>query len=652
MKLRTKLFSMILTTSLIPLLIFSVVSGVSFILNSKQSAYQLSQAKLEIAKVEIDGMLEKYFAVMHTIANQSAVRNFDLDNVKKILVETDKVNSDLIIALADDKGQQVVRSDGDTLINIAERDFFQQVMSGTKEYVSDILVAKDTGKLIVVIATPVHDMNNNIVGILQASIGLSQLSDFVTELSKDGSTVYVLSKRGIVLAHPNAEYVQNQEDFNVLDFVQTGLAGQDAILQTKNIQGEDAIVSHCLNELAGWLVVVETPIAVAMAAALKLKHITIAMLIVAAGIVGLLGLYFSKRFTKPLVELSSIIKTIAEGNLKDFDVKLKSKDEIGQLYQNLKAMNENLRKLIGNIQTVASSLASHSLQLSSTTAETAQSLNKVVITINEMAQGNSEQAVMVQNTTDAIVKVNNIVSEAAVKTEVEEDKAKEALELAKEGQKVIERQSQKIEENNRYTNVVGESIQELATMADEIRNIIGEINSMAEQTNLLALNASIESARAGEAGRGFAVVAEEIRKLAEQSGSSTKKIEDIVNGINGRVKETVNSMNLVEESAIIMKSSAEDTKESFAKIFTSISELAQISHEVSIALEEINNQTMEVTNQAESISAVIEEASAGMQEISASSEEQLASIETIAQSSGQLGDMAKELLTQVKKFEI
>lgn len=431
-----------------------------------------------------------------------------------------------------------------------------------------------------------------------------------------------------------------------------GLTGQDTTLETTNINGEEVIISHALNKLAGWLIAVETPVSVAMASAYKLLYISIAMAIAAAIIVGLLGFYFSKRFTQPLVDLSSIIKTIAGGDLKDFDIKTNSKDEIGQLYHSLKTMTHNLRELVGNIQTVASTLASHSLQLSSTTEESTQSLTQVVTTINEMAQGNSNQALMVQDSTDAIAKVNDIVSKATMKTEVAANKAQESLALAKDGQKALERQSQTIEENNKYTNAVGESIHQLATMADEIRNIIGAIKSIAAQTNLLALNASIEAARAGDAGRGFAVVAEEIRKLAEQSGNSTKKIEEIVNGINGRVNETVNNMNQARESVLVMESSAEDTKESFARIFDSITDLAQIAHEVSTALEEINNQTQEVTNQATNISAVVEQTSAGMQEISASSEEQLASMETIAQSSGQLENIAKELLSQVTKFKV
>ncbi|MEL7659154.1 MAG: cache domain-containing protein, partial [Bacillota bacterium] len=177
MKLKTRLFLMFLATSLIPLLIFSAVSIPSFISDSQQSTYQLSEDKIAIAEAEINGMLDKNFDTLHMVANQPAIRNFDLPNAKNILLDAVKVNPELIIALDNTEGQQVVKSNDDALTNIIERDFFNQAMNGTEEYVSDIIVAKATGALIVVISTPVRDMNNNIVGVLQANIQLAQLSD-------------------------------------------------------------------------------------------------------------------------------------------------------------------------------------------------------------------------------------------------------------------------------------------------------------------------------------------------------------------------------------------------------------------------------------------------------------------------------------------
>jgi len=504
----------------------------------------------------------------------------------------------------------------------------------------------------VVISTPVYDDSHNIKGVLQANLELTKLSEFITELSQDGSTVYVLSRKGTILAHPNQEYVVNQEDFNALEFVKKGLAGESSTTRITNLDGQEVIASYGFNEMTGWLIVVETPVKVAMSSAYKLLNTIVAMFIATIVVITLLSNYFSKSFTKPLVELSSIIKTFANGDLKDFDVKDASSREIDEVYQNLRVMNKNLKDLIGKIQLTASTLASHSLQLSSTTEETTQSLNQVVLTINEMAQGNSDQALMVQETSNAIAKVDSIITEATQKTEVAVDRAKKTLELTKLGQSAIENQNQKIEENNKYIDVVGHSINRLSSMADEIENIIKIISGIAEQTNLLALNASIEAARAGEAGRGFAVVAEEIRKLAEQTGNFTKNIEDIVKEIYERVSEAVKTMKQAREIVQTMELSSTDTKECFSNIFTSVTELVQIVNDLSIALEEVNNQANEVTEQAMSISSVTEEAAASMEEISASSEEQLASMETIEQSSIQLKELAEELLNQVQKFKL
>ena len=85
-------------------------------------------------------------------------------------------------------------------------------------------------------------------------------------------------------------------------------------------------------------------------------------------------------------------------------------------------------------------------------------------------------------------------------------------------------------------------IKELDNKSQEIGKIVQTISEISEQTNLLSLNAAIEAARAGETGRGFAVVAEEIRKLADATGTATKHITNLIGAVQGEIEDSMDNI--------------------------------------------------------------------------------------------------------------
>lgn len=90
--------------------------------------------------------------------------------------------------------------------------------------------------------------------------------------------------------------------------------------------------------------------------------------------------------------------------------------------------------------------------------------------------------------------------------------------------------------------VTGKEITELASMADEIGQVVSLISDIAEQTNLLALNATIEAARAGDVGKGFSVVAAEVKNLADQTAKATEEISSQIEAVQTATQSSVNSI--------------------------------------------------------------------------------------------------------------
>jgi methyl-accepting chemotaxis protein len=148
-----------------------------------------------------------------------------------------------------------------------------------------------------------------------------------------------------------------------------------------------------------------------------------------------------------------------------------------------------------------------------------------------------------------------------------------------------------------------DSMQAIDGSAQQIAEILGEIDGIAFQTNLLALNAAVEAARAGEQGRGFAVVASEVRVLAGRSEAAAQQIKALLGDSRARVKE---GGVLVEQAGSAMRevhASIQRVNEVMAEIGVAGGEQVRGMAQLGEALAQLDRSARQNTAQLEAMAA-------------------------------------------------
>jgi methyl-accepting chemotaxis protein len=370
-------------------------------------------------------------------------------------------------------------------------------------------------------------------------------------------------------------------------------------------------------------------------------------------IVLVLTFLYTKKFVRPIVNLSRVSEEMARGNFNiEIDGDGKRGDEIGVLSGSMKNMIANLSSLLRQMNASSEELLRASEQLSSNAGQSALVTEEVSSSVNGITKETEAQTRAVNDINDAIRDMTSGLENVASISLAISEKSLRTFELAENGSQSLGKTILEINDISNTTRQTAEAIRNLGEKSKKINEIVTLINAISDQTNLLALNAAIEAARAGDAGRGFAVVAEEVRKLAEQSRQATEKISSEIKEIQNDTENTVRMMNIGVTASQKGVESVTGNGEMFTKIMADISSLNEDIQQISTVAHELSASSQSIQNSVDELGGISDKTSKAAMYIARAAREQSSDVNKIALSSAELLNIAEAMQEQVSHFNV
>jgi methyl-accepting chemotaxis protein len=241
-------------------------------------------------------------------------------------------------------------------------------------------------------------------------------------------------------------------------------------------------------------------------------------------------------------------------------------------------------------------------QIGNAVGQVRSSSTELQAAANQQASGAKEQAAAmteIATTISELLATSRQIAESAQRVA---HNAEQTANAARTGHGTVDLTHESISGIRRQVDQIVSHMLELGRKSQEIGAVLDIVSELAEQTNILAINATIEAAGAGEAGKRFAVVAEEIRKLADRVGGSTKEVRTLIDDVRSAVNTTVMATETGSKAVDAGTRQFGDVASTFKQIATLVSTTTDAAREIelstkqqSTAVEQVNVAIANVT---------------------------------------------------------
>lgn len=366
----------------------------------------------------------------------------------------------------------------------------------------------------------------------------------------------------------------------------------------------------------------------------------------------IIAMISARAISKPLHQIVDAIVKFSKG---DFTAEINAKSrlqETSALIEAAKQLKENMFDTIDSVTHSSKDLSRDIMSVNMSVNICNTATTNVNTTMEEIAKGAMDLATHAQDINTQMTMVNEAITSTTHSANDAKDASDQILNVTENTKNTLQTLINANDSTYGAAENVSNSVLETNNAIQKIHEAANIIASIAEQTNLLSLNASIEAARAGEAGRGFAVVADEIKHLAEQSNTSAKEIESVIENIIDISEKSTVSTHAIQSAVEDEKQALQNMSNNFELIRSGIENISEKITIVAEKMDSVNESKNTIMNSTESLSAISEENAASTQETTATINEMASQVISIEREMQNVTEVVEKLNKAVGIFKV
>ncbi len=318
-RIRSHLIILVLATAipLSSLLIFTAYS------TSAQDAQQAGAETLRLAQLTADRIeqtLDYAAQSAALITHQSIIGPGSLITCGPILNDVYELHpyfTDVaVVNRAGDVVCSVVQVTEGKVISVASAALFQDVVRANKSVVGKVEVGPITGQWVVVLGYPIHDDQQQLIGVLALPLDLVHFNQTFSDVEMpDGSAVTVVDAVGTVIARSPDPLKWVGQNISSMELISSTPTQPEGVIQGHGVDGVERLYGYTGIRGTNWHVYIGIPTDVVFAS-VRANFVRNIVLGLASGLlVVVFTLAISRRITVPIQAIADAARAVSQGRL-------------------------------------------------------------------------------------------------------------------------------------------------------------------------------------------------------------------------------------------------------------------------------------------------------------------------------------------------